>query len=442
MEADRESGFAAALAARPPPSMVSLSPFSPSVSPSPRRLSSHFTDPRRPIRAARQLAWVSLQGRLVGAEEASSARAIGVPMSPKEAVAWELFSPIHRILIVAVVAVATAKLKEHKQICQLKKSVELRDQVLLSMQQKLDNLCEQMNYIKDQPAYREASFTNNVEFQFNELSASDKMEFIGCGCKLCDQHRPPSNDSGNLVLKASSRDEMFKYKMTLTNEIEPDERRMSDLSDWASSVTSSVDVQFNTLAIEQDIYTLKKECEEKDATIKELSTFVHSSEVAGSKRIAELEDIIRRKNMIITKLRKDMVILEQKVVHLTRLRRPSFSVSSSNVKSFPIMTDNLVYDMDSTTSPSSSDSDSTPRNRPQPLVARSQEFRVQNFESASRRNQKSGSAKGSSSSVKPTDRQQKSRPVSPLKEKSMNLNNSVSSLRPKYYFINWWRSQK
>ena len=42
-------------------------------------------------------------------------------------------------------------------------------------------------------------------------------------------------------------------------------------------------LQLSTLAIEQDIYNLKKECEEKDATIKELSTFLQSSEVAGSK---------------------------------------------------------------------------------------------------------------------------------------------------------------
>lgn len=36
---------------------------------------------------------------------------------------------------------------------------------------------------------------------------------------------------------------MFKYKIPISNETEPDERRMSDLSDWAPSVTSSVDVQ-------------------------------------------------------------------------------------------------------------------------------------------------------------------------------------------------------
>lgn len=62
----------------------------------------------------------------MGAEEASSARAIGGGLSPDEAVAWELFSPIHRILVVAVVAVAAANSKKNRQIFQLRKSVELR----------------------------------------------------------------------------------------------------------------------------------------------------------------------------------------------------------------------------------------------------------------------------------------------------------------------------
>lgn len=46
-------------------------------------------------------------------------------------------------------------------------------------------------------------------------------------------------------MKASRRDEneMLQFKMNHVNEVEPEERRMSDLSDWASSVTSSVEVQ-------------------------------------------------------------------------------------------------------------------------------------------------------------------------------------------------------
>ena len=104
-----------------PPNFITLSPFSPACYPSPsRRLSSCFTEPSRPVRAARRLAWVSLQGRLVGAEEASSAKTIagenGSLFSRTKAVAWELFSPIHRILIVTVIAVAVANSKRNRQI--------------------------------------------------------------------------------------------------------------------------------------------------------------------------------------------------------------------------------------------------------------------------------------------------------------------------------------
>ena len=41
-------------------------------------------------------------------------------------------------------------------------------------------------------------------------------------------------------------------------------------------------MQLNNLAVEQDIFNLKRECEEKDAVIKELTTFVQSSNMASS----------------------------------------------------------------------------------------------------------------------------------------------------------------
>lgn len=43
--------------------------------------------------------------------------------------------------------------------------------------------------------------------------------------------------------KGSNVDEVFKYQMPISNEAEPDERRMSDLSDWAPSIASSLDIQ-------------------------------------------------------------------------------------------------------------------------------------------------------------------------------------------------------
>ncbi|KAG6403133.1 hypothetical protein SASPL_135350 [Salvia splendens] len=344
---DGESGFAAGF----PPALVSLTPFPSTASPTPRRLSSCFTLPAAPVRSKRRLAWVSLQGRLVGAEEASSAKTVDPngAFTAKEAAAWELFTPAQRFLTVAVVGAAASDSKKNEQIFNLKKSVQLRDQVLYSMQKKLDNLCEQLSYFKDQP----------------EVEATTTME---CGCKLKHHSLTPHDSLFNTSAKGSNGDEEFKYKLPISNQAELDERRMSDLSDWAPSVTSSVDIELDSLSLEDGIDDLKKECEEKDATIKELSTYLRSSEVLSSKRIMELEDIIRCKNMIINKLRKDIVTLEQKVVGLTRRRRQSFP--ADHVQHLPTLTDNVVYDMDSTTDPSSSDSDSIPRNRA--LVERQQ----------------------------------------------------------------------
>ncbi|KAL2507890.1 hypothetical protein Fot_31537 [Forsythia ovata] len=413
---DPESTFCSGL----PPALVSLSPFTHSVYHSPRRLSSCFMQPNVPVKSRRQLAWVSLQGRLVGAEEASSAKTVdknGV-LGPKEAVAWELFSPIQRVLLVAVVAVAAVNSKKNKQILKLKKSVELRDQVLLSMQQKLDNLCEQVNYFKDQP---------EVEVP-NSTIIDNRVDY---GCKICERHK--HQFLVDSVEKGLNEDEVFKYKIPLVKEAEPEERRMSDWSDWAPSVNSSVDIQLDALAIEQDLCNLRKDCEEKDATIKELSNFLQSSEVFSSKRIAELEDIIRRKNMIINKLRKDMLILEQKVVSLTRLRRPSFFAPSSNTRQLPVMAENVLYDMDSTTGPSSSDSDSSPRNRVQSPAVKSEEISVYNSEKASIRDQKHEQAKISTITVRRTDQHPRSGSTSPLKEKSLNQTpNTVPAFKPKH----------
>lgn len=105
----------------PTPARVSLAHL---VSPSPRRLSGCFEEPSRPV--LKKIAWVSLQGRLVGAEEATSAGAIGGGLSADEAVAWDLFSPLHRVLVVAVVAAAAYNSKRARQIEQFQRSVELR----------------------------------------------------------------------------------------------------------------------------------------------------------------------------------------------------------------------------------------------------------------------------------------------------------------------------
>ncbi|GAB4835683.1 hypothetical protein Ancab_000593 [Ancistrocladus abbreviatus] len=367
MEYDRElpryGAPEAEIAPMPPPYFFTFSAFTPTCSPYSCRLSSHFSNPKpiRPIKphAVRQPAWVSLQGRLIGVEEASSARTIGGGLSREQAVSWELFSPIHRILIVVVVAVAVANSKRDRKIYQLRKCAELKD---------------------------------------------------------------------NSSVKVVSGDEMFKYKALLSNGAEQEERRMSDLSDWASSVTSIADIQLNNLAMEQDICNLKRGCEEKDAAIKELSAFIHSKDVAASKRIEELEDITRRKNMIITKLRKDIAVLEHKVVQLTRVKRPSFSGMSSENKELHATRDNPLFYMDCTTSPSSSDLDNSSGKRKKTSTimceesCTSQDISVHfklTSEPSSHRNRKSATSKISTSLMSQSEQHPTSRtPTTLMSEES------------------------
>ncbi|WCJ36942.1 hypothetical protein M5689_018110 [Euphorbia peplus] len=451
------------------PSTVCLSPFSPA--PSSRRLSSHFA-PNHAVPSARRLAWVSLQGRMVNAEEASSGRGIGGRLSREETLAWELFTPSQRFLIVAVIGVAVAESKKNQLILQLKKSVNLRDEVLSSMQQKLDDLCEQLSSIKNHKGLQpNTMLDSNGESLANDAFGCDKIKFIDCGCWHCDHHQHLfSGLMGNPALKVSRGEEVLQYKLPL---VEQDERRMSDLSDWASSVTSAADIQANMSALDQDIIHLKKGCEEKDATIEELTTIIRSTSMAGSKRTTELEDIIRKKNSTILKLKKDLAVMEQKLIYFTRLQRPSFSseLRNSGSRQAPLMLENIVYDMDSSTSSSSSsDSDSSPKNRPlTPVVkspaapsqqcrsnspscsssisdnsssnqiedvdsVQSQETPLQNAtELATRRKQKTAPAKGSSSKERLTAaKHTETRSVTPLKEKSINQKSAtVSSLRPK-----------
>ncbi|OAY30210.1 uncharacterized protein LOC110631200 [Manihot esculenta] len=435
-EADHHFDFSSGslhLASTHPPPLVSLSPFSPIPSPSSRRLSTHFT-PSCSVTSARRLARVSLQGRILNAEEASSAKAIGGDLSREQIVAWELFSPIQRFLIVAVIRVAVAKSKKNKLISQLKKSVALRDQVLSSMQQKLDDLCEQVSSIKNNAVSEaNASLNNNVESPSVDAFGCDTIKFIDCSCWHCDRHQNLfAGLMGNYAMKLCKEHEVLQYKIPSINEVEQEERRMSDLSDWASSVTSTADIQMNRCTIDQDIFNLKRECDEKDATIKELVTTLQSTENARSKKTAALEDSIRRKNTMIMKLKKDMIVLEQKVVHLTRLHRTSSAPPNLSSKEVPLLLDNIVYDMDSSTSPSSSDSDSSPLNWAQASLTKNQDMPLKSKDLAPTRKQTSASAKNMNSLARLNERQTKSRPGSPLKEIPTNQKPSkLSSLRQK-----------
>lgn len=62
-----------------------------------------------------------------------------------------------------------------------------QDQVLSSMQQKLDCLCEQLNNVKEHPGTVNLSM-KNVESLCSEGFGSENTKFVDCGCWICDQH--------------------------------------------------------------------------------------------------------------------------------------------------------------------------------------------------------------------------------------------------------------
>ncbi|CAN7037667.1 hypothetical protein BRARA_B00463 [Brassica rapa] len=319
-----------------PPASVHLSPFSSLAPPPSARL--HFARRRtQPLQSSPR--YTSLKSLLD--DPTSSARSIG----RDEALAWELFTLHQRVMLVAVIGAAAAESKKNGVIRQLRKSIDLKDQVLTGMQQKLDDLCQQLSLVKV------SGDGDDLESKFKEKFGSENVKFVECGCLLCDQHH---HSSPAVQDKASTN---------LVVEAEQEERRLSYLSDWCSSVTSAAELHFDNLSLDQDMLSLRKECQEKDATIKDLTSFLQLTNKACSKRETELEEIVRRKKTIIKKLKRDVLLLEEKVTQLTRLQRPSYSAAPSNTFEFPMRVDNLLYDLDVSTASSSSDSD-TPANTP------------------------------------------------------------------------------
>ncbi|CAN8299485.1 unnamed protein product [Cochlearia groenlandica] len=359
--------------------------------PSARLLSSHVTHRTKPVQSSQPLAYISLQGLLVNSDVATSARSIGVGLSKDETLAWELFTPYQRFLIVAVIGVAAAESKKNGVIRKLQKSVDSRDQVLSSMQEKLDDLCQQLNLAKDR-SLNESKVLDHDEIQstFIERFGSEKVNFVDCGCWLCDQHH---HSSPAIQDKAPT-------SLVIDGDVE--ERRMSYMSDWCSSVTSAAEIHFDNLSLDQDMLSLRKECQEKDATIKDLTSFLRLTNKAGSKRETELEEIVRRKKTIIKKLKKDVLVLQEKVTQLTRLQRSSYSPATPNTREFSMRVDNLLYDMDaSTASESSSDSETYSNTPRQTLLEDSPVNSMKEEPSDLVQTHKSAPAKSSVSLVKP-----------------------------------------
>ncbi|ONK70074.1 uncharacterized protein A4U43_C05F29970 [Asparagus officinalis] len=291
------------------------------------------------------------------------------------------------------------------------------------MQKKFDDLCEQMYSSEDQPTiHTHKGSSESDEFREYMMSETKVANFCSTVCSLPqlnpDCGVPPL--SGNL--SNWSKDpgaELCMVEAFTTSHPsmgEPEERRMSDLSDF-SSVSSSVDIHQlrSTLAEEQNIYNLRKECQQKDAIIDKLTAEAHESSIAHSKRISELEEIIRTKNLIITKLKKAKPASE--VIQPMREQRPSTALNTEN-KTTLAMTTNILYDMSSSSS-SSSDSDT-------PVHQKDRQPQ------ASVKSDSQPSAKSLGYSNLPPNKRPKHRPASPVKASYIvSRADSTGALRPK-----------
>lgn len=75
----------------------------------------------------------------------------------------------------------------------------LQDEVLTGMQQKLDDLCQQLSLVKDLPgdgsnvsSDHDHDDDDDLQSKFKEKFRSENLKFVDCGCWLCDQHHPSS----------------------------------------------------------------------------------------------------------------------------------------------------------------------------------------------------------------------------------------------------------
>lgn len=143
------------------------------------------------------------------------------------------------------------------------------------------------------------SFISTESEKVEFVSSKKLMDEEGTRCCVCSQQvtdATPYKAKDFCGTDDAKSDDVDRSSVSL---VDHEERRVSDLSDiW--SVVSSVDNhvngdnQLSSLAAEQELYNIQKECEEKDAIIKELTAASQTSSTADAKRIAELQDIFSK----------------------------------------------------------------------------------------------------------------------------------------------------
>lgn len=88
-----------------------------------------------------------------------------------------------------------------------------QDQVLSSMQQKLDDLCQQLNHAKDQSG--DGSKVSDLQSAINEKFGSENVKFVECGCWLCDQHHQSSPAATQVCLCVCAYSLAFPWSVSI-----------------------------------------------------------------------------------------------------------------------------------------------------------------------------------------------------------------------------------
>lgn len=89
-----------------------------------------------------------------------------------------------KFILTSLILILNFKFK-HDRLCFGKN----QDQVLLSMQQKLDDLCNQVNPVKDQSGTEnDMALRKNADLADSGGFGQEKIKFVDCGCWLCDEH--------------------------------------------------------------------------------------------------------------------------------------------------------------------------------------------------------------------------------------------------------------
>ncbi|GLJ05685.1 hypothetical protein SUGI_0023030 [Cryptomeria japonica] len=117
-----------------------------------------------------------------------------------------------------------------------------------------------------------------------------------------------------------------------------------------TSVDHIHNCQLNFAAKEEEIARLQNDCKQKDAIIKEMTLAVQRS-----KRLTIVEEICKKKNSTIRRLKEDLISLEEKVSELMNLKIPPSLLLNNEISIPPVMSTNFLFDLDIPSSPDSTD---------------------------------------------------------------------------------------